>query len=65
MASQNVKVVKRNQLLSTLIKDMNSRSAALTDEHITKIFTTLQKHTLANEEIKQQHITSIKSRLGS
>jgi hypothetical protein len=62
VTSPNVKVIKRNSLVRTIKKDMNKSPKIMTVEDIAKLYSKLQKYTLADEVVKKAHIDSIKAR---
>ncbi|SHI08581.1 hypothetical protein SAMN02745207_04290, partial [Clostridium grantii DSM 8605] len=63
VTSPNVKVIKRNSLVRTIKKDMNKSPKIMTVEDIAKLYSKLQKYTLADEVVKKSHIDSIKSKI--
>lgn len=60
IASLDVIIVKRNQLLSLLLKNMEMKPEVLTELRVEELYETLQKYCLANEIMKQNHIRRIK-----
>ena len=56
----DIRLIKRNRLLSTLKKDMYSIGAELTFDDVETIYNDLYLYTHADEQVKQQHIADIK-----
>lgn len=65
VTSPNVYVLKRNQLLAAIKKDIMERPDVLSDAQIASLHEILEKHSLADDATKEQHIKSIKSKLES
>ncbi len=60
VASPTIKLIKRNQLLSTLKKHMGSIENKISTEEIEAIYKSLSGYSLADETLKQQHIANLK-----
>lgn len=60
VTSTDIRLIKRNKLLSTLNKDINTLGNRLTTENIETIYSLLNVYTHADEFKKQQHIANIK-----
>lgn len=59
--SPNVRVLKRNQLLSVVKKDIEKREKVLDENKILSLYETLKKHILVDEQTKLQHIKNIRN----
>jgi len=59
--SPNVRVLKRNQLLSVVKKDIEKREKVLDENKILSLYETLKKHILVDEQTKLQHIENIRN----
>lgn len=62
VTSPGVSVIKRNQLLSVLQKDLGHRSGVFTNQVLDNLFETLQKYSLVDNDVKRQHIQDLKSK---
>lgn len=63
VAAQDVKVVKRDQLLPVLRKDIESRSQVISEDLVSSIFDHLQKLSKVDDETKAKHIQMIQNKL--
>lgn len=63
LTSSSVTIMKRQNLLVRLKRDLNERSAVLSDQQITRIYERLKNRALADGTVKEQHIKNIKCRL--
>lgn len=63
ITSNNIKVIKRNQLIKTIKKDIEKSTKIITIEQIEEIHSKLQKYILADEVLKKAHIDSIKAKI--
>lgn len=59
--SPNVKVTKRQNLLSVIRQDILESSNILSKKQVLEIYNRLSKFTLADEETKRRHIENIRS----
>lgn len=59
ITSPNVKVLKRNDLIKMIKKDIESSPKLMTVLEVDTIYTNLQKYTNASETVKQAHIDHI------
>ena len=62
VTSSNVKVIKRDQLIRNVNKDIKDLPEIFTSDEVNKIYSSLQKYTNVDEDIKQAHIEAIKSK---
>ncbi len=62
VTSPNVKVIKRDQLIKTIKKDIKDSPELLTPEEVNQIYLSLQKYANVDEVVKQEHIDNIKSK---
>ncbi|MGB3924861.1 MAG: nuclease-related domain-containing protein [Caldicoprobacterales bacterium] len=62
VTSSNVKVIKRDQLIKNVKKDIKDFPEIFTSDEVNKIYSSLQKYTNVDEDIKQAHIEAIKSK---
>ena len=62
VTSPNVKVIKRDQLIKNVKKDIKALPEIFTSDEVNKIYSSLQKYTNVDEDIKQAHIEAIKSK---
>lgn len=62
VTSSNVKVIKRDQLIKNVKKDIKDFPEIFTSDEVNKIYSSLQKYTNVDEDIKQAHIAAIKSK---
>lgn len=62
VTSSNVKVIKRDQLIKNVKKDIKALPEIFTSDEVNKIYSSLQKYTNVDEDIKQAHIEAIKSK---
>ena len=62
VTSENIKVIKRNNLMSTINQDIKTSQKLLSTQEIDRIFSTLKKHSLVDDAIKRKHIDSIQER---
>ena len=62
VTSPNVKVIKRDQLIKNVKKDIKDFPEIFTSDEVNKIYSSLQKYTNVDEDIKQAHIEAIKSK---
>lgn len=62
VTSPNVKVIKRDQLIRNVNKDIKDLPEIFTSDEVNKIYSSLQKYTNVDEDIKQAHIEAIKSK---
>lgn len=62
VTSENIKVIKRNDLMSTINQDIKTSQKLLSTQEIDRIFSTLKKHSLVDDAIKRKHIDSIQER---
>lgn len=62
VTSSNVKVIKRDQLIKTIKKDIKDSPELLTPEEVNQIYLSLQKYANVDEVVKQEHIDNIKSK---
>ena len=62
VTSSNVKVIKRDQLIRNVKKDIKDLPEIFTSDEVNKIYSSLQKYTNVDEDIKQAHIEAIKSK---
>ncbi len=62
VTSNHVKVIKRNQLINTIKKDIISSEKILTPEEIDQIYAKLLKYAHADGIIKQAHVSNIKNK---
>lgn len=60
LTSHNIKVIKRNKLVSCIKKDMLRSKKILSIDNITEIYNLLIKYCLVDDRIKQEHIDGIK-----
>lgn len=63
ITSSNVKVIKRDDLLKTIKKDIKNSPKVMTIEQIDSLYSILKKHTCVDESIKKAHIENIKARI--
>lgn len=59
----DIKVIKRNNLFSTLSVDLDLRPDTLSDDQVNTIFDRLRRLTRMDEETKARHIQKIKERI--
>lgn len=59
--SPNVRVLKRNQLLPVVKKDIEKREKVLAENQILNLYETLKKHILVDDQTKLQHIENIRN----
>lgn len=62
VTSSNVKVIKRDQLIKNVKKDIKALPEIFTSDEVNKIYSSLQKYANVNEDVKQAHIEAIKSK---
>lgn len=62
VTSPNVKVIKRDQLIKNVKKDIKALPEIFTSDEVNKIYSSLQKYANVNEDVKQAHIEAIKSK---
>lgn len=62
VTSQHVKVIKRNELMKTIKKDIMSSEKILTPREIDQIYTKLLQYAQVDEVTKQSHIRTIKNK---
>ena len=62
LQSNNVKVLKRENLLRILSKDISESKETLSKNQVNDIYSTLRELTLADSETKIRHIESVKSK---
>lgn len=62
VTSPNVKVIKRDQLIKNVKKDIKALPEIFTYDEVNKIYSSLQKYANVNEDVKQAHIEAIKSK---
>lgn len=62
VTSSNVKVIKRDQLIKNVKKNIKDLPEIFTSDEVNKIYSSLQKYTNVDEDIKQAHIEAIKSK---
>lgn len=60
---QNVNILKRNQLLSLIKKDISTKEDQLKEEQVVSIYENLKNYTLVDDKVKQLHIQGIKEKL--
>jgi len=63
VTSPNVYFGKRNEVLSAMEKDISKRPEVLSNSQILNMHQILEKHSLADASIKEQHIKSVQSKL--
>ncbi|WP_423798566.1 nuclease-related domain-containing protein [Neobacillus sp. SAB-20_R2A] len=59
VTSQNVKVLKRNAMLSSIKKEITNTRNIMTQIEIDRMYTILHKFSLADSNVKQAHIKQI------
>ncbi len=64
VTSESVKVIKRDDLVTYMKKDMAESAKVFTVEEVEAIYQKLQMCVLADEAMKQQHIESVKLKQG-
>ena len=64
VTSDNVKVLKRNNLIRELKKDISESKSIFDREKIDSIYNELSQYTLADDEVKKDHIDNIKAKHG-
>ena len=62
VTSSNVKVIKRDQLIRSIKKDIKDSPEIFKSEEVNQIYSSLQKYANVDEDIKQAHIAAIKSK---
>ena len=62
VTSENIKVIKRNDLMSAINHDIKTSQKLLSTQEIDRIFSTLKKHSLVDDAIKRKHIENIQER---
>lgn len=62
VSAQNVGVVKREHLLSSIKKDIGEKPEVLSLDQIRILYELLKTHTLADDSLKEQHINNIKTK---
>lgn len=59
--SKDIKVIKRNDLLKTIEKDIKSSDSIITVNDVIGIYSKLKKHSNVDESVKRAHIESTKT----
>lgn len=59
VTSPNVKVIKRNELIKTIKKDIESSGKIMTVEEVNQLYSKLQKYACADERVKKAHVDNI------
>jgi hypothetical protein len=60
VASPNVRVIKRNALISTVKKEMSNRQSVLTNFQLENIFGKLKKYSHQDDLVKKEHIGQVR-----
>lgn len=63
--SKRVKVIKRNELLKTIKKDIESSKKIFSPYEVDQIFKKLQRYSLADKSIKEAHMRNVKRKIGN
>ena len=59
ITSSNVKVIKRNQLVSTIKQDIHSSPDLLTTEEVDQLYSKLLRYACADDSIKKAHVDNV------
>jgi len=62
VTSPNVKVIKRNALIRTIKKDMESSAKVMSIEEVDRLYAKLQQYIRVDETVKKAHIENIKAK---
>ena len=62
VTSPSVKVIKRDALIRTIKKDIDSSSKLMSAEEVNSLYSKLQKYTCADETVKKAHVENIKAK---
>lgn len=64
VTSENIKVIKRNNLLIVLKKDILESKTVFNNEQIDGIYNELSQYSLVDDEVKKLHIENVKENHG-
>ncbi|WP_366922068.1 NERD domain-containing protein [Metallumcola ferriviriculae] len=62
VTSPSVKVIKRNALIKTIKKDIESSSNLMTIEEVDQLYLKLQRYARADETVKKAHIDNVQTK---
>lgn len=62
VTSENVTVIKRNNLIKTISRDISTAQKILSVEGVNNIYSSLQKYALADDSLKKAHIDGIRAK---
>lgn len=57
-----VEIIKRNNVWNTVLTIYNNKENVISNEQIEEIYTKLYPYTQVDKQIKQEHITNIKTK---
>jgi hypothetical protein len=63
VTSPTVKVIKRNKLIKTIKKDIESSTDVMTKDEVEQLYIKLQKYSLADKAAKESHVENIKKKM--
>lgn len=61
-ASEHMKILKRDQLVSKIKEDFEYKDTVFSEEQVINIYEILKKYILVEKEIKEKHINNIKQK---